>query len=32
MQAKQAYVGKGSGASLRALEAFGVFMAKYAFS
>ena len=29
---KQAYKGMGSGAFLRAPEAFGVFMAKYAFS
>ena len=31
-RAKRAYVGMGSGACLRAPEAFGVFMAKYAFS
>ena len=32
VRAKRAYVGMGSGACLRAPEAFGVFMAKYAFS
>ena len=30
--AKQVFVGMGSGACLRAPEAYGVFMAKYAFS
>ena len=32
MQVKQTHKGMGSGACLRAPEAFGVFMAKYAFS